>query len=388
MLPNERISSPQFVMLATVSVFGSAILYVPSTIARHAGQDAWLSLSLAALGGAFVAWLTCRLAGLYPGRTLFEIPGLILGRHAGKAIAILYVWWTLHITAEVVREFASFIMTAFMPETPLVVFVLIITAVAAYAVDGGLEVMGRMAGHVVPIILGSSVILFLLALPEMRTAHLMPPFDTDALSIIKGAAAPFSWFGELVTFAAVIPFLSRREAGLRSLLYSVGLIYAFLMQATAGVIAILGPQLAGAYFFPVLMGARMIRLSTFIERVEPFLMFVLIVGGILKIMFFYWAAVYGTAQVAGLRDYRPIVVPAGAAIASLAILAHASMLGLVRFVGTVWPFYAQIFEVGIPLFLLLAASRRKTRRQNAATAILAGAAAPAEAPATGADNAP
>ena len=43
-------------------------------------------------------------------------------------------------------------------------------------------------------------------------------------------------------------------------------------------------------------------------------------GGFVKVGVFYYAAVLGSAQLFGLKDYRPLVLPAGTIVVALSIL--------------------------------------------------------------------
>ncbi|HMM21505.1 MAG TPA: endospore germination permease [Selenomonadales bacterium] len=363
MTEHGKITAGQLTLLITNTVLASAILFAPSAIVKHAGTDAWLSLLIATLAGGMLALLAIHLCKLFPGATIFEFPELLLGKVLGKATAILYIWWNLHICAEVIHEFSFLMMTAFMPETPILVFHLIMTAIAAYAVWHGLEVLARVAQLFVPFILISTLFLFVLAIPQMHMAHLFPIFDTDPLSILKGSAVPLSWFGEIMAFTAVLPFLNNRaESSTRSVLFGIFLVFLFFLITVVGVVALLGPVITAANLLPLLTGARLIHISTFVERVDPVLVIVIVLGGFLKISLFYWVAAFGSGQIAGLRDYRPIVVPVGFFLFVLSMSLHESPADLLDFLGTIWPVYAiGIFEAGIPVVLLAVGIYRAAR---------------------------
>ncbi|MCL6635675.1 MAG: endospore germination permease [Peptococcaceae bacterium] len=360
-----KIDSKQATFLMVNTILSTAILFVPAITARHAGQDAWLSALLATLFGLLAALLVAGLGLRFPEQTIFQYPEVILGRVPGKLVALLYVWWFLHMDAEVIREYGSFIVSAFMPETPLIVFHLAVVAMAAYAVRNGLEVIGRTNQVFFPLIVFSLLILFLLATQEMDTKRLLPVFDRGAVQILKGAVTPMSWFGELFTLAALIPCLNRPVEARRVAVTAVLLTGFFFTLTVFGVVLIFGPNVTAGWMFPTLNGARLIHLANFLERLESIVMVVWVTGGFVKISVFYWAAVLGSAQVAGLRDYRPLVLPVGAFLVMLSILVHRNILELVAFLGTVWPPYAlTVFEVGIPLLLLAVASIRGLGREQ------------------------
>jgi len=114
---------------------------------------------LAILVGLLIAWLVVNLSLRFPGKTLFQCPEAILGKWPGKVVALLYIWFYIHINSEIIREYGSFLVSAFMPETPMIVFEILIVAIAAYAVRNGLEVFTRVSQIILPIIFVSVAIL-------------------------------------------------------------------------------------------------------------------------------------------------------------------------------------------------------------------------------------
>lgn len=359
MLEGGKISSRQATFLMITMIFATVILFVPGITAKHAGQDGWISVILATGAGLLIARLVTSLSLLFPDKTIFEYPGEILGRWPGKLVGLLYVWWYLHINAEVIREFGSFLVAAFMSDTPIIVFHLVVVAMAAYTIRNGLEVFTRANEIFLPLILGSIIMLFVLSNMEMDFKRLLPVFGTDAVDIVKGAAAPLAWFGEIVTIAVVIPYLNKPGEAHRVAVVAVLVCGSFFLLTVVGVLAIFGPDLAGAFMFPTLNGARIISIANLLERLEAVIMVIWVAGGFVKVSFFYWVAVLGTAQVLELKDYRPLVLPTGAVLVAMSILIHTSILDLLDFLGRVWPPYVlSIFEVGIPLLLLVTALAR------------------------------
>ncbi|AEG60415.1 GerAB/ArcD/ProY family transporter [Desulforamulus ruminis] len=356
MLEGGKISTRQAIFLLTTTIFATVILFVPSITANYAMQDAWISVLLATACGLLMAWLITRLGLYYPDKTIFEYAGKIVGRWPGKAVGLLYILWFLHLNAEVIREYGELMTAAFMPDTPIIVFHLIVVALAAYAVRNGLEVLTRANEVFFPVILGSIILVLLLSIGNMDFNRLLPIWDAGAIPVLKGSLVPLSWFGEIVTIMILLPYLNKPgkayQVSAAALLIS-GLL---LLSSVVGALAIFGPQLSGAWMFPTLNNARIISIANFIERMEPFVMGVWVTGGFIKISVFFWVVVLGTAQILELKDYRPLVLPIGATLVALSMFLNSNILDLLLFLSQVWPAYAlSIFEVGIPLLLLVIA---------------------------------
>ncbi|WP_449241241.1 GerAB/ArcD/ProY family transporter [Desulfoscipio gibsoniae] len=354
-----RISGGQAVLLNITMIIATAMLGAPAIAAAHARQDAWLSMLLAMLLALPIAGITARLGTLFPSKTIVQYTEDILGKWPGKLLSLLYLLWFIQICSVMIREYSSFLADAIMPETPLIVINILGTGLAAYTVKKGLEVLARVNQIFLPLIIISVILIFLLALPEMRIERFLPVLESSALEIFKGSVAPWAWIGEISTFAMLIPFLAQPGQARRIAVATVSLVGLFFTLLALATVATFGPAISNMTF-PVLNTARVINIANFIERPEPLIMAIWITGGLLKISVFYYAIVLGCTQWLALKDYRPLVLPVGVILVALSIAVAENMLEVTHFIGYVWPPYSLLtFELGIPLTLLVIALLRK-----------------------------
>ncbi|RJQ28852.1 MAG: spore gernimation protein [Peptococcaceae bacterium] len=359
MLEEGRIDGRQAGFLLFTLFFAGSLLFVPVFPVFHAGQDAWLSIILAAAGGMVMARLVVDLSLRFPGRTLFQFPEIILGKAAGKAVALLYLWWFFQNGTENYRVFISFLQVSFMPETPLMVFMVFGLTMAAYGAYYGLEVIARTNQLFLPFVLVSVVGLFLLSVPEMTVNNLLPVFEASMIHLVKSAAAPLAWFGEIITLAVLIPYLNRPQQAHRVALFGILGSAAIFEITVIGIMAIFSPALTTGYLFPVLNGARIIHLANFLERMELVLVVMWTIAGVMRVSLLHWVLALGSAQLLGLKDYRPLILPVGVILAALFMLIHKGVLEEYYFLAWVWPLYSLIiFEAGLPLLLLVVAALR------------------------------
>jgi len=358
-MPPEKINGSQAVLLLVITIFATVILFLPGISASYAGQDAWISLLLAAAAAAVIALTAVSLGRRFPEKNLFEYLEIMLGKIPGKLVGVLYLCWFLYIAAALVREYGTFMIPIFFRQTPLVVLAAAGVAATAYAAYGGLETLARANQLFFPVIVGASAVLFGLALPQMDVVNLLPVLEAGPVSIIKGSLAPLSWFGEIFLISVLLPYLNRPEQARRIALTSILIATSIFELSVIGVISIFGPSVTSSYLLAFLNGVRMIHIANFIERLEALLMLIWILSAGVKLSMFYWATALGSAQVMGLKDYRPLIPPVGAAILALSIFNYTSVMDLLNFTATVWPFYALTFELAIPLFLLAVAAIRK-----------------------------
>ncbi|MDF9408401.1 endospore germination permease [Pelotomaculum isophthalicicum JI] len=355
MLERGKIEGKQAIFLMVSMVIATASIFITSSVARLAKQDSWISMLLAILLGLLIAWLAVNLSLRFPGKTIFQYPEAILGRWPGKVVALLYIWFYIHINGEIIREYGTFLVSAFMPETPMIVFMILIVGIAAYAVRNGLEVFTRANEIVLPVILVSNILLVIMATPEMDLKKLLPVFvDNGSVPIIKGAAMPALWMGEIFIMAVLIPYLNKTKEAFKIAASATIITRFFMIIAFVDIIAIFGPEVTAGWFFPALNGARMIHLANFLDRLEPIIMIIWVAGALIKISILYRAAVLGSVQWLELKDYKPLVLPVGVILLALSIMAHDSIMDLFAFLSLFAP-AELIFMAGIPLLLLVVA---------------------------------
>ncbi|OPX87888.1 MAG: Spore germination protein YndE [Pelotomaculum sp. PtaB.Bin013] len=359
MLERGKIEGKQAIFLMVSMVIATASIFITSSVARLAKQDSWISMLLAILLGLLIAWLAVNLSLRFPGKTIFQYPEAILGRWPGKVVALLYIWFYIHINGEIIREYGTFLVSAFMPETPMIVFMILIVGIAAYAVRNGLEVFTRANQMILPIIIISIIILVILATPEMNLKRLLPVYaDNGAAPIIKGAVTPTLRIGEIVTIAVIIPYLNKAREAYQVATTATIITGFVLFVPVVADLSTFGPAVTAGWFFPALNGVTMIHLANFLDRLEPIIMIIWVSGALIKISVYYWAAVLGSAQWLELKDYKPLVLPVGVILLALSIMAHDSVMDLFVYTSTFVNLVLAIFEAVIPLLLLLVAVLR------------------------------
>lgn len=360
MLEQGKIDSKQAIMLMLSMVLPTAILTVPTATVKSARQDAWLSIIVATLAGLLIAALVVSLSLRFPGKTLFEYAEEILGKVPGKIVGFLYIWlFFLIIGSGVVREFGVFLVTTTMPDTPIIVFQIVVVVIAAYAIRNGLEVLSRFNQLFIPVT-GLLVITFILSTKDMKLARLLPVFDAGLIPIVKGAFRPSMVLGQIITLAIIIPYLNKPKDAHRVAILSVLLISFFLTASILETLLIFGPNVTAQFIFPTFNAVRMVSIANFLERLESVVIMAWVLGCIAKLGVFYYVAVLGSAQWLGLRDYRPLVLPVGVILVAFSILLYGeNIVEMLHFISMVWgPLNLIVFEAGIPLILLIVALAR------------------------------
>lgn len=116
--------------------------------------------------------------------------------------------------------------------------------------------------------------------------------------------------------------------------------------------------------FPTLELAKYISLGEFLERVEAVIVIVWVAGITIKVAVFYLAAVLACAQFFKVENEGPLVYPIGIITLVFSVSLFENFRELVDFLSKIFPFYASVFELFIPAFLLLVAVIRRMGGQH------------------------
>ncbi|WP_418790729.1 GerAB/ArcD/ProY family transporter [Phosphitispora sp. TUW77] len=346
---NEKVSSTQMMFLMVTSIAVTGFLYAVSITSAIALQDAWMSAGLGAtLIGLLIAFVCAGLGLYYPDNSIVEYAPELIGKIGGKVIGLLYILSFMHMSAIIVREFGDFLVTLFLPETPLVVFNLIIVLLAAYAIYNGMEVLCRINQLIFPFFIGAFIFVALFFYPEVRFYNFLPVLENGIKPVLFASLIPGMWRGEMAVILMFLPFMNQPRETLKTLIIADILIGLLLTLSAAVNIAVLGPLLA----------KNMVR---FLEQLQPLVFFMWIVGMTIKLAVFYLASVLGAAQWLNIKDYRSVIFPLGIFILVYSFALFENSAEMVAFLAKPAIPYMYIFELIIPMALLAIAFIRKKR---------------------------
>jgi len=351
------------VMLYQVT-FGlpTIILFVPAIATMRARQDLWLSVFVATLIGFAAVFTAAKLALRFPEETVIQYTPRLLGKFFGKAVGFLYIFTFFLIGAIVLRSFGELMTTAFFPETPIIVFLGILTLLACYVVYLDLEVLCRLITLWGVFGISFFIILALL-LKDIEIGRFLPLLEHGIGPVIAEAIAPAGCCVGAALILMVLPFMSDKHRALRNGLLAVFILFGFMMLVAVPIIGTLGAESVSRYLFPYLTLYRRIHLVTLpvLERQDPIIMGIWIGGLLWKLGIVMHAGLLGLGQWLGLRSYRPLIFPAGAFLVALSIQGWESVIDLFTSLGEVSaPFLFLPFMI-LPALLLLVAVARGIR---------------------------
>lgn len=358
----ERVGLYQLAAAIILFQVGSSPLFL---LASEAKQDAWLAVAVAMVVGlALLFFVTLRIQELEPDQNLVEILQSYLGKYAGLALSWAYVIYFLYKSVRNVREFGDLMIEYLLPASPLFAVTGILMLVSSYAVFKGVEVFFRVAGLMLPFTAAVYllVVMLLQVVGIIQTNQLLPML-AEGIKPVLSAALPevISFpFGEMVLFLMFWKYVHDQKQLKKTTVIAYCVSGSFLIFTNALIICILSAPLAALGGIPLMLAASMVQLAQVVERMDPFLAIMLFIGVLFKQTAYYLGAVVALGTIFRVR-YRVMILPAGAAIYTGSLLFKSLMQQIWFGFEYNVKYHFPIFQIILPLILLLLMKWKKTR---------------------------
>ena len=170
-MKNEFISERQGTVLITLFIIGSTFLIGSGGACKTRCLDCsnycyFLSIIL--------LLMFSRILSLYPGKDLFDILQIVMGKFLGKIISILMIWFSFHLGTLVLRNLSEFTNILIFADTPVVVPMIFLTMLIIWGLKAGIEVLGRWSEFFIWIVFLLSLFITVFLIPQMDINKLKP----------------------------------------------------------------------------------------------------------------------------------------------------------------------------------------------------------------------
>jgi len=345
MTDGQQLSGRQLVALLVLMRLEVATIILPSVSCVDQPRESWVAALAGTLAAVPFGLLVAALARRFPGQTVVQFGRAMLGRLAGTFVAFVYVVFFFLIASSVSREVGEAYVASAMPETPWFAFAAVVLAVAAVAAASGIEVIGRAAELLVVAALALFITVLVLPLDMMRISNLLPVLERGLAPALPASLISFGLFGEMIAGWMLAPYLDYPHKMGKYLVSYVVISGVVLIAAILAVVAAFGPT-ANSRILPVYNLARNVSVARFLERVEMIPLAIWTFAAWVKIGLFLWVSAAAISQIAGLKDYRPLVFPLAFLAAAVSPVLHEDLFGLLDYLSwDNWPVYACTLQV-------------------------------------------
>ena len=309
MLDNGKIPDIQFIFLFIGYIVGSSLLL--SVSEYKSMPNTWIILIAALCLGLFIILMYSSLANKFKASSLIEINNIVYGKYIGTFVSFLYLSFLITVTTLNIRFFGDFFVSLIMPETPLIIFNIMITFVCAYAVKKGIEVIARSAFFLLILTVLEIVFSIILLIKDMRLSNFLPVLDISFMDFMLSTNfSAFVFFGEPIVFMLIYPHLnessSRYKCTFIPVFIAIGIIELIALRNTA----VLG-KIGALFIYPSFQTIRLISIGKIFTRLELFAFIVIMFSSFIKISVLFYASVLSIARIFRLNSYTHLVYPLG-----------------------------------------------------------------------------
>lgn len=347
----EQITDKEAICLIIIFVFGSSLII---GVGGDAKNDAWLSGIAGIIMVTPMILVFSRISYLFPGKDLYDIVDTLFGKVFGRLISLMYIWFSFHLGALVLRNFGEFVNIIAMPETPMFVSLFCIGLVCIIAVKLGIEVLARTIAYFIPLLFFILLVVQLLSLFQLHLNYIKPVLGNGLMPVIKGGFSAFSFpFAETVLFLCVFSSLKSRNSPFKVYFWGILISGITIIIITVRNIAILGNML-GSFYFPSYEAVSMISIGSFIQRIEVSVSIVFIFGVYVKSSICLLVTCKGIKKLFNLKEYRSIAIQTGLLMIYFSYIVYDNCMDMVNWAFKVYHYYAFPFEVILPIIIWIA----------------------------------
>jgi spore germination protein (amino acid permease) len=356
-MPNT-VTNRQMAFILLLSLTAFSIVKIPQQMARSAGTNNWITLLLAGMTFAFLAWSWSRLNNRYPGKMLFDYSRDIVGRAGAYLLSSYFAMYFLTVLVHLDMSMSQLLKSNFLPETPEWATSLISLPVLGYVAYKGVTNVARLVEIYGVIFLLIAVTVHIMMLMQGDVMQILPLFNPAelgwAVAAVKDAVFPFLG----VELLAVFPFTNKNGPRANKTafltLLSICLFYILIVESS---IMMIGLHEIVHYNFPLVSAIRQVELPALkvLQRLDLLYLTVGFIGLFGGLSVVYLAIVEFLCRMLP-RLNRGYVV---AAVAVAVFVAGISLKGI-RDIMTSLTYlltYLGVFTAGIVPLTLLAVSR-------------------------------
>ncbi len=352
---SEKVAGHQVAALIIPGIGSTAVLFAPRVIVQLAERDAWSVPLLTVLYGLAIITILVALHNRFPGKTPVQIAGELFGPPGRMIVGGLYAWFFLHLLAVSARQMGEFFTYSLLPRTPISVMIISMLALAVWVVRAGPETFTRLAPAWSCIVLVAAGAIILLTFQDLDFGRVIPVLSTAPRNLLQAATVTSSFFGQLILLAWYLPLLGGGKGEARWIYGGMVVLAAMMASLLVSAVALFGPAMPSNFTAPIFRVVREAQFGEFLTRLDVIFLAVWQGSFFFRLAFVLFPAASSLAETFNLKEYRSLVFPVAVFGVGLSLLLFTNVREVSEFISGPAVPYAALFQLALPLTLLLAA---------------------------------
>lgn len=309
MLQEGRFGLFGAVCLTSIMITSKLFYTSEGMILNETGTSAWQSSLISAFTSMLFFTIMYWLIQRYPGKNLFEITELVLGRFIGILFGAVYSLYLIFYAGTNLREFVEMIKAYNLPYTPTSIIIVSVLSVVLIISYYGLECLTRISIiFFIPIILGL-VSIFLLAAPQYDITLLRPYWGYGITNTFKIGFLRSSAYSEIVRLAIIIASLQNLKTFRRAGYISIAISGTIFAGGTALYIMAFGYFQGSENIAGIFELARGIYFNRFFQRIESLFLFMWVISSIISISGAFYIGISSFCKTFKINNHHPLLLP-------------------------------------------------------------------------------
>ncbi len=364
MQDKKPFSTRQLVLLIVASRVIISYTYLPIINTPPNNQDAWLVGIYSIVYTTVLSIPLLYLINKFRGICFTDMLEMLTGSFMGKVIAIIFVIYFLFCNTVCFVQAVLFLNVSIITQTPPIVIMLFIIIPCAYIVYKGAPALARVAELVVPYVLWTIVLFFVLALNKMDFKELLPILsDSSFFDVNYGAFLIASRFADFVVVAALAFELKDNVNINKSFFYILGLFTFLFILIIIPTITVLGIETARHMWNPYYVFTTSVDLYDFIQRVEVISTSSWLVCSIIKLALYLYVSARVLSQVFKTKSHNFFTIPIAVLIVAVSQFSGIYKTSIIDFLRSYkffpWIGFAYMFVLPFILLIIYLISKNK-----------------------------
>ncbi|WP_128895757.1 GerAB/ArcD/ProY family transporter [Longirhabdus pacifica] len=361
----EIISSRQFAWMTIILILGGGN-FIPTVNYNIVMQDTWLTQISGFIYVILIALFFSFLAQKYPQKNIFNIIFEVTGSFWGSILNSILI---LFFTSIFLREMYStgiYFQSTVLLNTPIEVLVFITAILIIYFGHMSFENVMRCNEMYAPFAILTSLLLPILLFNEFSFDLLRPVLATDAVDFLRSSVINMGLYGDLIVLGAFLHMLGPPEkihSSIRSGgIFGIAVLILLIVVVTAVFGYVMATRLSLSYYAAI----QLIHVSDFFDRLDIVIYSTWLPSNILKIIFIYFAILYGIGSFTK-QEIRPVLNRGiGLMLFFISIIAYDSVLEVYNLAVFGGVFHVVFVHgvVVIPLLIILLLKAKKAKKKK------------------------
>lgn len=298
---DDKITSSQAAVILTNTVLGAGVLTMPRSVTQAVKTpDAWITVLLGGAVIMLVIWLMVKLCQQFPGQTIFQFSGTIIGNIPGKLLCVPLIVYFVIIAGFEIRSVAEVTLFFLLEGTPVWAVVLPFIWAGAYLVWGGINSIARVFQIVLPISLLVLLISYGVSLRLFDFDNLRPVLGQGLPPVLRGLKSSILVYSGCEVVLTTTAFLEQPRRAVKAMLGGITIPLILYLMTAVFVIGGLSIDSVITSTWPTIDLVRSFEITGFfVERLEFPLMVIWLMQMFCNFSSFFFQAALGASQVCG-----------------------------------------------------------------------------------------